>query len=47
MRWSLNEIVVESSRVECELCSGDCQGDRTECKQREIMETLLWDDEEL
>ena len=23
MRWSLNEIVIESSRVECELCSGE------------------------
>ena len=34
MRWSLNEIVVESSRVECELCSGDCRGDGTECKQQ-------------
>ena len=22
-------------RVECELCCGDCQGDRTECKQQE------------
>ena len=36
MRWSLNEIVVESSRVECELCSGDCRGDGTECKQQDV-----------
>ena len=33
MRWSLNESVTESSRVQCEVCSEDCQGDRTECKQ--------------
>ena len=24
MRWSLNEIVTESSRVQCELCCEDC-----------------------
>ena len=34
MRWSLNEIVTESSRVQCELCCEDCQGDRTEFKQQ-------------
>ena len=34
MRWSLNEIVVESSRVQCDLRSEDCQSDGTECKQQ-------------
>ena len=35
MRWSLNEIVTDSSRVQFELCCEDCQGDRTVCKQQE------------
>ena len=48
MRWSLNEIVVESSCVECELCSGDCRGDGTEVQTTgKIIGTLLWDDKEL
>ena len=34
MRWSLNETVIESSGVRCELCCDDCQGDRTEYKKR-------------